>query len=57
MSEMEFKIGKVAYAAKIENSCHGCAFDYMGEKRLKAPPCAKEQRSDGVDVIFVEKKK
>ena len=57
MSEMEFKIGKVAYAAKIENSCHGCAFDYMGEKCLKAPPCAKEQRSDGVDVIFMEKKK
>lgn len=54
MSENEFKIRRVTYIAVIEESCDGCAFDYMSEKCLSSPPCAKEQRSDGLNVIFVE---
>ena len=57
MSENEFKIRRVTYIAVIGESCDGCAFDYMSERCLSAPPCAKEQRLDSVDVIFVEKKK
>ena len=56
MSENEFKIRRVTYIAVIGESCDGCAFDYMSEKCLSSPPCAKEQRSDGLNVIFVEKK-
>ena len=54
MSESEFKIRSVTYVAVAEESCDGCAFNYTGEKCLQAPQCAKEQRSDSVDVIFVE---
>ena len=54
MSENEFKIRRVTYVAVIGESCDGCAFDYMGELCLSAPQCAKEQRSDGLDVIFVK---
>ena len=57
MSESEFKIRRVTYIAVIEESCDGCAFDYMSERCLSAPPCAKEQRLDDVDVIFMEEKK
>ena len=56
MSESEFKIRRVTYVAVAEESCDGCAFNYMGEKCMQAPPCAKEGRSDGLNVIFVEKK-
>lgn len=57
MSENKFNIGGVAYIATRcdGGGCDGCAFSYFDSRCVSAPPCAKEQRKDGRDVIFVEK--
>ena len=57
MSENKFNIGGVVYiAAKCETrGCDKCAFSYFDIRCVATPPCAKEQRKDGKEVIFIEK--
>ena len=57
MSENKFNIGGVAYIAVMcrAGGCDGCVFSYFDSRCVAAPPCAKEQRKDAMDVIFVEK--
>lgn len=59
-NENEFELGgKVYISNESGGECIGCAFLAGGDCELSfdlAPPCNNLDRTDGADVIFVEKR-
>jgi len=55
MNENEFEHdGKVYVAVDAEFACDGCAAQFSG-RFCSVAKCCDDERSDGRDVIFVEK--
>ena len=59
MDENEFEINKVTFVTSIHvgdhDFCDGCSFNPVDCWMQDRPYCTSELRTDGRDVIFVEK--
>lgn len=57
MNENEFEMNGRRYVAAPGKRCSRCAFFDEDFNCDMAPPCESERRSDGKNVIFIEKPK